>query len=87
MSTVYKQYLNFIDTNIICITRGWLNWVLSSMIHTPRRHGGEVQNERTHGELLALGEVDQNLLSWSTIGRESSVRSDEIANYLKQQRG
>ena len=32
---------------------------LSSTIHTPRRHGGEVQNERTHGELLALGREDQ----------------------------
>jgi len=60
---------------------------LSYVVHNPRRHGGEVRNEQTHDELLALGGEDQIPFLVDHRRGESLYESEDIVDYLDEHYG
>lgn len=57
---------------------------VSYTIHNPRTHDGEVLNEQTHDELLAVGGEDQ-IPFLVDHGREATLyESDDIVAYLDE---
>jgi glutathione S-transferase len=60
---------------------------LSYIIHNPRLHGGEVQNEQTHDELLAIGGDDQIPFLVDHQNNKTLYESDDIINFLDEEYG
>ena len=60
---------------------------LSYVVHNPRLHDGDVQNEQTHDELLALGGEDQIPFLVDHQRGITMYESDEIVDYLDEQYG
>ena len=60
---------------------------LSYVVHNPRLHGGEVRNEQTHDELLALGGEDQIPFLVDHRNGRTLYESDDIVDYLDEQYG
>lgn len=57
---------------------------VSYVIHNPRRAGGEVRNEQTQEEMLAIGGDDQIPFLVDTNREETLYESDAIIDYLEQ---
>lgn len=60
---------------------------LSYVVHNPRRHSGEVRNEQTHEELLAIGGEDQIPFLVDHRRGETRYESEDIVNYLDEHYG
>ena len=60
---------------------------LSYVVHNPRRHGGEVRNEQTRDELLALGGEDQIPFLVDHQRGETLYESEDIVDYLEEHYG
>lgn len=60
---------------------------LSYVVHNPRLHGGEVRNEQTHDELLAIGGKDQIPFLVDHQNEKTLYESDDIVAYLDERYG
>lgn len=59
----------------------------SYVVHNPRTAGGDVRNEQTHDELVALGGKDQVPFLVDTHGQTSMYESNDIIEYLERRHG
>lgn len=60
---------------------------LSCVLHNPRHHGGEVTNEQTHAELVALGGEDQLPFLVDHQRGVTLYESEDIVEYLQTHYG
>lgn len=59
----------------------------SYVVHNPRTAGGDVRNEQTHDELIALGGMDQVPFLVDTDRQTSMYESNDIVEYLERRYG
>lgn len=57
---------------------------ISYVIHNPRRAGGDIRNEQTQDEMLAIGGEDQIPFLVDTAHEETLYESDAINDYLEE---